>query len=85
MGIITWALAGGLVGWGACVYMGTPTSQAFTFNAVVAAVGAAVGLWALSTTLDIAAGLNVFAVIVGAACGVVFLAMIHFLRRRIMS
>jgi uncharacterized membrane protein YeaQ/YmgE (transglycosylase-associated protein family) len=85
MSIITWAMAGGLVGWGACVYMGTPTSQAFIFNAVVATVGAAIGLWALATTLDIAPGLNVFATIVGAACGVAFLVMVHFLRRRIMG
>ena len=60
MSIVTWLLAGGLVGWAACVYMGTPTSQAFVFNAVVAAVGAAVGLWTLATTFDIAPGLNVF-------------------------
>ena len=73
MSIVTWLLAGGLVGWAACVYMGTPTSQAFTFNAVVAAVGAAVGLWTLGTTFDIAPGLNVFAVIVGAVCGAVVL------------
>ena len=85
MSIITWLLAGGVVGWAACAYMGTPTSQAFIFNAVVAAVGAAIGLWTLGATLDITPGLNLFAVIVGAVCGVVFLTMIHFLRSRIMG
>jgi uncharacterized membrane protein YeaQ/YmgE (transglycosylase-associated protein family) len=83
MSIFTWLLAGGLIGWGACVYMGTPSSQAFAFNAVVAAVGAAVGLWALQSTFDIAPGLGVFAVIVGAACGTILLIMVHFARRRI--
>jgi len=85
MSIFTWLLAGGLIGWAACLYMGTPNSQAFAFNAVVATVGAAVGLWALQSTFDIAPGLNVFAVIVGAACGTVLLIMVHFVRRRIMA
>ena len=85
MTIVTWLLAGGLVGWATCAYMGTPTSQAFTFNAVVAAVGAAVGLWTLQTTFDITPGLNVFAVIVGAICGAVVLMMVHFVRCTITS
>ena len=85
MSIVTWLAAGGLVGWAACLYMGTPTSQAFTFNAVVAAVGAAIGLWTLGTTFDIVPGLNVFAVIVGAICGAVFLTLAHVVRRSIMT
>jgi uncharacterized membrane protein YeaQ/YmgE (transglycosylase-associated protein family) len=85
MSIVTWLLAGGLIGWAACAYMGTPSRQAFMFNAVVAAVGAAVGLWALQSTFDIAPGLGVFALIVGAACGTVLLLMVHFVRGRIMS
>jgi uncharacterized membrane protein YeaQ/YmgE (transglycosylase-associated protein family) len=82
MGVLTWALTGGLVGWAACVFMGTPTREAFIFNAVVATVGAAVGLWTLGATLDVTPGLNVFAVIVGAACGAIVLSVVHFLRRR---
>jgi uncharacterized membrane protein YeaQ/YmgE (transglycosylase-associated protein family) len=85
MSIVTWLLAGGLVGWGACVYMGTPSSQAFIFNGIVATVGAAVGLWALASTFDIAPGLSVFAVLVGAACGAIVLTMVHFVRRGITS
>lgn len=85
MSIVTWLLAGGLVGWAASVYMGTRNSQAFVFNAVVAAVGAAVGLWALATTFDITPGLNVFAVIVGAVCGLVLLITVHFVRRTMTS
>ncbi|RPI58449.1 MAG: GlsB/YeaQ/YmgE family stress response membrane protein [Lysobacterales bacterium] len=85
MSIVTWLVAGGLVGWGACAYMGTPTSQAFAFNAVVATVGAAVGLWTLGTTFDIAPGLNVFAVIVGVVCGAVVLLMVHLVRRIVTS
>jgi hypothetical protein len=63
--------------------MGTPSSQAFIFNGVVATVGAAVGLWALGSTFDIAPGLSVFAVIVGAACGAFLLTVVHFVRRSI--
>jgi uncharacterized membrane protein YeaQ/YmgE (transglycosylase-associated protein family) len=85
MSIVTWLLAGGLVGWGACVYMGTPSSQAFIFNGIVATVGAAVGLWALGSTFDIAPGLSVFAVLVGASCGAIALTMVHFVRRGITS
>jgi uncharacterized membrane protein YeaQ/YmgE (transglycosylase-associated protein family) len=84
MSIVTWLIAGGLVGWAACVYMGTPNRQAFIFNAVVATVGAAVGLWALGTTFDVAPGVNVFAVVIGAACAVV-LTMAHIVRRNITS
>jgi uncharacterized membrane protein YeaQ/YmgE (transglycosylase-associated protein family) len=83
--IFTWLLAGGLVGWGACVYMRTPSSQAFIFNAVVAAVGAAVGLWALGSTFYIAPGLGILALVVGAACGTVLLTMVHFARLRIIG
>ena len=85
MSILTWLLAGSLVGWGACVFMRTPSSQAFIFNAVVAAVGAAVGLWALQSTFYIAPGLSILALIVGAACGAVVLTMVHFARLRIMG
>jgi uncharacterized membrane protein YeaQ/YmgE (transglycosylase-associated protein family) len=81
MGVITWVLTGGLVGWAACVVMGTPTREAFVFNALVATVGAAVGLWTLGGRFDVTPGLNVFAVIVGAACGAVVLSVVHFLRR----
>ena len=85
MSIFTWLLAGGLIGWGACRYMGTPSPQAFIFNAIVAAVGAAVGLWALQSTFDIAPGLGILALLVGAVCGTVLLTMVHFARLRIMS
>lgn len=83
MSIVTWLIAGGLVGWAACAFMGTPNRQAFAFNALVAAVGAAVGLWALGSTFDIAPGVSVFAVIVGAACGAVALTTVHVVRRNI--
>ncbi len=85
MSIFTWLLAGGLVGWGACVYMGTPSSRAFIFNAVVATVGAAIGLWALQSTFYITPGLGILALLVGAACGTVLLVVVHFARLRIIG
>jgi uncharacterized membrane protein YeaQ/YmgE (transglycosylase-associated protein family) len=85
MSVFTWLLAGGLVGWGACAVMGTPSRQAFIFNAVVAAVGAAVGLWVLQSTFYIGPGLSILALLVGAVCGTVLLAMVHFARLRIIG
>jgi uncharacterized membrane protein YeaQ/YmgE (transglycosylase-associated protein family) len=81
MTIISWLLAGGLVGWAAGLYMGTPNQHAFIFNAGFAALGAAAGTWALGPMLDIAPGLSVFGVIVGAFCGAVVLMLVHFVRR----
>jgi uncharacterized membrane protein YeaQ/YmgE (transglycosylase-associated protein family) len=81
MSIICWLLAGGLVGWGAGLYMGTPTQHAFIFNASFAALGAAVGTWMLGPVLGIAPGLSVFGVIVGTFCGAVALTLVHLVRR----
>ncbi len=85
MSILTWLVAGGLVGWGACVSMGTTHRQAYIFNIVVAVIGAAVGNWALASTLGIAPGFNTFGVIVGAVCGALLLVVAHIVQRRIMS
>jgi uncharacterized membrane protein YeaQ/YmgE (transglycosylase-associated protein family) len=83
MTLVTWLLAGGLVGWAACAYMGTPTWPAFIFNASIAVVGAAVGSWALGPMFDLSPGFSLFNLIVGAACGAVTLTVVHFARRRI--
>ena len=85
MSIVTWLVAGGLVGWGACVYMGTIERQAFIFNIAVAVIGAAVGNWALASTLGIAPGFSAFGVIVGAVCGALLLVIVQFVQRRITS
>jgi len=83
MTIVSWLLAGCLVGWAAGLYMGTRNQHAFIFNASVATVGAAAGTWVLGPMFDIGPGLSFFGVIVGAFCGVVTLALVHFVRRRV--
>jgi len=81
MTIFSWLLAGCLVGWGAGRYMGTPSRNAFIFNASFAALGAAVGTWILGPMLGVAPGLSVFGVIVGTFCGAVALTLVHLVRR----
>ncbi|HSC16993.1 MAG TPA: GlsB/YeaQ/YmgE family stress response membrane protein [Gammaproteobacteria bacterium] len=83
MTIISWLLAGGLVGWAAGLYMGTPNQHAFIFNASFAALGAAVGTWVLGPMLGVSPGLSVFGVLVGAFCGAVTLVLVHFVRRHV--
>ena len=83
MTIVSWLLAGGLVGWGAGLYMGTPNQHAFIFNASFATLGAAAGTWVLGPMLGVAPGLSVFGVIVGAFCGAIVLTLVHFARRHI--
>lgn len=83
MTIVSWLLAGALVGWAAGLYMGTRNQNAFIFNASFATLGAAVGGWALGPMFDIAPGLNVFRVVVGAFCGAVVLSLVHFVRRHV--
>ena len=85
MTIVSWLLAGGLVGWAACLYMRTSNQNAFFFNAGFAALGAAVGTWALGPMFDLAPGLSLFGVIVGAFCGAVALTLVHFLRGRVIA
>jgi len=81
MTIFSWLLAGGILGWGAGHYMGTPNQSAFIFNASFATLGAAVGTWLLGPMLGVSPGLSVFGVIVGVLCGAVALTLVHLVRR----
>lgn len=83
MTIISWLLAGGLLGWAAGLYMGTPNQHALIFNASFATLGAAVGTWVLGPMLGVAPGLSAFGVLVGSFCGAVALALVHFVRRHV--
>lgn len=85
MTVVTWLLAGGLVGWGTCFYLGTTHTQAFTFNIGVAIVGAALGGWILGPMLDVQPGFGIFALIVSCVGAAVVLFAVHVFRRTVLS
>ena len=82
MNIVTWLVAGGLVGWAASSYMGTPQLPALAFNICVGVVGAAIGSWLFGPALGVANGFGVFAVVVSAIGSALLLLAVHFVQRR---
>jgi uncharacterized membrane protein YeaQ/YmgE (transglycosylase-associated protein family) len=82
MNVVTWLVAGGLVGRAASYYMGTPQLPAIAFNIGVGVVGAAIGGWLLGPALGVANEFGVFAVIVSAVGSALLLLAVHFVQRR---
>jgi uncharacterized membrane protein YeaQ/YmgE (transglycosylase-associated protein family) len=82
MNILTWLVAGGLVGWGTSYYMRSTQTPALVFNISVAVVGAAIGGWLLGPALGVGPGFNVFALIVSAIGSAVLLFAAHFVQQR---
>ena len=77
MSIVTWLLAGGLVGWLASYYMTNTRREAITFNVVVAVLGAALAGWVVAPMLGVSPGLGPFAFFVSACGGVALLFCVH--------
>jgi len=82
MNVITWLVAGGLVGWATSYYTSTPQLPALAFNIGVGVVGAAIGGWLFGPTLGVADGFGIFAVIVSAIGSALLLLAVHFVQRR---
>lgn len=82
MNIVTWLVAGGLVGWAASYYVGTPQLPALAFNIGVGVVGAAIGSWLFVPILGVASGFGIFAVVVSAIGSALLLLAVHFVQRR---
>ena len=82
MNILTWLIAGALTGWAASSYMTTTQPSSVAFNIGVGVVGAAIGDWALASTLGVTPGLNVFGVLVSAVGSSLLLLAVHFVQHR---
>ncbi len=83
MNIITWLVAGGLMGWAASHYLGTMQKEAIAFNVAVATVGAALGDWILGPMLGVAPGFSGFGVIVAAISASLLLVIVHIVQRSV--
>jgi len=77
MSIVTWLLAGGLVGWTASHYMTNTRPEAIAFNVTVASLGAALAGWVVAPMLGVASGFGVAALFVSACGGAALLFCVH--------
>jgi len=75
MSIVTWLLAGGLVGWIASYYI--------AFNVTVAVVGAALAGLVVAPMLGVSPGLGTFGFIVSACGGAALLFCVHFVQQTV--
>lgn len=83
MNIITWLLAGGLIGWAASALM--RTRDGLFLNVVIGIVGAALGGWFLSPLFGVStinqSNFSVAAVSVSFLGALILLAIVNFVRR----
>ena len=85
MSVLTWLVAGGLVGWVASRYMTTLHREAIAFNVVVAVVGAAIAGLVVAPLLGVPPGFGVFALFVSACGAAALLCVVHFWRQTVAS
>ena len=83
MSIVTWLLAGGLVGWTASHYMTNTRAEAIAFNVTVASLGAAFAGWIVAPILGVSPGLGVFGFFVSACGGAALLFCVHCVQQAI--
>ena len=83
MSIVTWLLAGGLVGWTTSHYMTNTRPEAIAFNVAVAALGAALAGWVVAPMLGVEPGLGVFGFFVSACGGAALLFCVHSVQQTI--
>jgi uncharacterized membrane protein YeaQ/YmgE (transglycosylase-associated protein family) len=83
MSIVTWLLAGGLVGWIASHYMTNTRPEAIAFNVIVAVLGAAFVGWVVAPMLGVSPGLGTFGFVVSACGGAALLFCVHSVQRTI--
>ena len=77
MTIVTWLLAGGLVGWIASYYLTNTRREAIVFNVTVAVLGAALAGWVVAPMLGASPGLGVFGFFISACGGAALLFCVH--------
>ena len=83
MSIVTWLLAGGLVGWAASYYMTNTRAEAIAFNVIVAVVGAALAGLVVAPMIGVSPGLGTFGFLVSACGGAALLFSVHSVRQTI--
>jgi uncharacterized membrane protein YeaQ/YmgE (transglycosylase-associated protein family) len=77
MSIVTWLLAGGLVGWTASYYLTNTRREAIAFNVTVAVLGAALAGLVVAPILGVSPGLGVFGFFISACGGAALLFCVH--------
>jgi uncharacterized membrane protein YeaQ/YmgE (transglycosylase-associated protein family) len=85
MSVLTWLVAGGLVGWGVSRYMTTLNREAIAFNVVVAVLGAAMTGLVVAPLLGVPPGFGVFALFVSVCGAAALLSGVHFFRQTVAS
>ena len=83
MSIVTWLLAGGLVGWAASYYMTNTRAEAIAFNVIVAVLGAALVGLVVAPMLGVSPGLGTFGLFVSACGGAALLFCVHFVQQTV--
>jgi uncharacterized membrane protein YeaQ/YmgE (transglycosylase-associated protein family) len=81
MSIVTWLLAGGIVGWIASRYMTNTGAQAIAFNVTVAVLGAALAGLVVAPMLGVSPGLGTFGFLVSACGAAALLFCVHFVQQ----
>ena len=81
MSIVSWVLAGGLVGWAASHYMTHTRNEAIAFNVGVGVLGAALAGVILAPTLGVPPGFGAFALLVSACGAAALLFCVHLVQQ----
>jgi uncharacterized membrane protein YeaQ/YmgE (transglycosylase-associated protein family) len=81
MSIVTWLLAGGVVGYAASHYTTNTRGEAIAFNAAVGVLGAASAGVLLGPLLGVPPGFGTFAFLVSACGAAALLFCVHFVQQ----
>jgi uncharacterized membrane protein YeaQ/YmgE (transglycosylase-associated protein family) len=81
MSIVTWVLAGGLVGYAASHYTTNTRREAIAFNVVVGVAGAALAGLIVAPLVGVPAGFGTFAFLVSACGAAALLFCVHFVQQ----
>jgi uncharacterized membrane protein YeaQ/YmgE (transglycosylase-associated protein family) len=84
MGILSWLIMGGIVGWIASMIMGTDGRQGIVLNVVVGIVGAVIGGWFIGPVLGVGSinqGITLMSFVVSLIGAVILLAILGLIQR----
>jgi uncharacterized membrane protein YeaQ/YmgE (transglycosylase-associated protein family) len=81
MSIVTWLLAGSLVGWAASCYLQNTRRDAMVLNVGVGVLGAVLAAWTVAPMLGVASGLGLFGLVVSACGAAALLFCVHVVQQ----